>query len=162
MIGAKTIVEFAKVSDVREIGILSQKYIEHDLCWRYTPEKIKNLIKNNKKNVVLAKKADKLVGFGIMTYDKEQANLDLLAVKLIYRRRGIGKLIVEWLEKVASLAGIFNIYVQVRKINKGAIKFYKKIGFQVIDEKSGYYEGQETAIIMCKSLRQMLYKTNDC
>ena len=156
MVGHRTIVEFASVSDVNEIGNLSRKYIEHDLLWQYTPKKILRLIESKAKNVVVARKGNKLVGFGIMTYSEKLANLDLLAVKLIYRRRGIGRKIVEWLEEVATLAGIFNIYVQVRKINKGAINFYKKIGFQVIDEKSGYYQGQETAVIMCKNLRDML------
>ena len=156
MVSHKTIVEFATISDVSEIGHLSRKYIEHDLSWQYTPEKILKLIKNKTKNIVVARNRNKLVGFGIMTYKEEQANLDLLAVKLMYRRRGIGKHIVEWLGEVATLAGVFNIYVQVRKINRGAIKFYKKIGFQIIDEKSGYYQGQETAVIMCKNLRQML------
>ncbi len=159
MFGNKTTVEFAKVSDVTEIGDLSRKYIEHDLGWKYTPEKLKKIIKNRTKNVVVARKGNKLVGFGIMTYHEEQANLDLLAVKMIYRRRGIGKQIVKWLEEVALTAGIFNIFVQARKINNGAIKFYKKIGFEIIDEKSGFYRGQETGVIMSKNIRQMINAT---
>ncbi len=155
----KTIVEFAKVSDVTEIGNLSKKYIEHDLGWRYTPEKLKSVIRNKTKNIVVARKGNKLVGFGIMTYHEEQANLDLLAVKMIYRRRGIGKKIVKWLEEVALTAGIFNIFVQARKINDDAIKFYKKLGYEIIDEKSGYYRGQETGVIMSKNIRQMINAT---
>ncbi len=159
MFGNRTIIEFAKVSDVTEIGNLSRKYIENDLGWKYTPDKLKKLIKNRSKNVVVARKGNKLVGFGIMTYHEEQANLDLLAVKMIYRRRGIGKQIVKWLEEVALTAGIFNIFVQARKINNGAIKFYKKLGFEIIDEKSGYYRGQETGVIMSKNIRQMINAT---
>lgn len=159
MFGSKTIIEFAKYSDATEIGNLSRKYVEHDLGWKYTPEKLKSLIKNNTKNVVVARKGNKLVGFGIMTYHDEQANLDLLAVKMIYRHRGIGKKIVKWLEKVAHTAGIFNLFVQVRKINNGAIKFYKKLGFKIIDEISGYYRGQETGVIMSKNIRRMINAT---
>ena len=159
MFGNRITVEFAKVSDVIEIGDLSRKYIEHDLGWKYTPEKLKKLIKNRSKNVVAARRGNKLVGFGIMTYYEEQANLDLLAVKMIYRRRGIGKQIVKWLEEVALTAGIFNIFVQVRKINNGAIIFYKKLGYEIIDEKSGYYRGQETGVIMSKNIRQMIDAT---
>jgi ribosomal-protein-alanine N-acetyltransferase len=159
MFGNRTTVEFAKFSDVTEIGNLSRKYIEHDLGWKYTPEKLKKIIKNRTKNVVVARMGNKLVGFGIMTYHEEQANLDLLAVKMIYRRRGIGKQIVKWLEEVALTAGIFNIFVQARKINNGAIKFYKKIGFEIIDEKSGFYRGQETGVIMSKNIRQMINAT---
>ncbi|MCZ6803212.1 MAG: GNAT family N-acetyltransferase [Proteobacteria bacterium] len=152
-------IEFAKVSDVTEIGNLSRKYIEHDLGWKYTPEKLIKIIKNRSKNVVVTRKGNKLAGFGIMTYHEEQANLDLLAVKMIYRRRGIGKQIVKWLEEVALNAGIFNIFVQARKINNGAIKFYNKLGFEIIDEKSGYYRGQETGVIMSKNIRQMINAT---
>ncbi len=159
MFGNRTTVEFAKFSDVTEIGNLSRKYIEHDLGWKYTPEKLKKIIKNRSKNVIVARKGNKLVGFGIMTYYEEQANLDLLAVKMIYRHRGIGKQIVKWLEEVALTAGIFNIFVQVRKINNGAIIFYKKLGYEIIDEKSGYYRGQETGVIMSKNIRQMIDAT---
>jgi len=155
----KTTIEFAKVSDVAEIGNLSRKYIEHDLGWKYTPEKLKKLIKNRSINVVVARKGNKLVGFGIMTYHEEQANLDLLAVKMIYRRRGKGRQILKWLEEVALTAGIFIIFVQVRKINNGAINFYKKLGYEIIDEKSGYYRGQETGVIMSKNIRQMINAT---
>ena len=155
----RTTIEFAKVSDVTEIGNLSRKYIENDLGWKYTPDKLKKLIKDRSKNVVVARKGNKLVGFGIMTYHEEQANLDLLAVKMIYRRRGKGRQILKWLEEVALTAGIFIIFVQVRKINNGAINFYKKLGYEIIDEKSGYYRGQETGVIMSKSIRQMINAT---
>ena len=49
MFGNRTTVEFAKVSDVTEIGNLSRKYIENDLGWKYTPDKLKKLIKNRSK-----------------------------------------------------------------------------------------------------------------
>lgn len=154
----KTIVEFAKTSDVVEIGNLSQHYVEHGLGWRYTPRRIKKLINNKTKNVVVARYDDKLVGFGIMTYERDQANLDLLGVKVSYRHRGIGTLVVNWLEEVGNLAGVYNVYVQVRKTNESAIKFYQKLNYLVIDEKKGYYQGKETAVIMCKNIRQMIPK----
>jgi ribosomal-protein-alanine N-acetyltransferase len=147
-------IEFASLADVVEIGELSRKYIEYDLGWEYTPEKLTRLIKSDIKNVVVAREDHQLVGFGIMTYHEEQANLDLLAVKIRYRYRGIGRHIVQWLEKVALTAGIFTIYVQVRQINTGAIKFYKKLGYNIIDERQGYYRGQETAVIMAKDIRK--------
>ena len=147
-------IEFASLADVVEIGELSRKYIEYDLGWDYTPEKITRLIKSDNKNVVVAREDNQLVGFGIMTYHENQANLDLLAVKIRYRYRGIGRQILQWLEKVALTAGILTVYVQVREINTGAIKFYKKLGYKIIDERRGYYRGQETAVIMSKDIRR--------
>ena len=149
-------VEFAVPSDAFEIGELSKRYIEYDLGWRYTPDRIRELMMDRTKNVVVARKGNEMAGFGIMTYADENANLDLLAVKTRYRRRGVGRQIVAWLEKVAQTAGIVNVYVQVRKLNQGGIKFYRKCGFEMIDELGGYYRGTETAVIMCKSIGQMI------
>lgn len=156
MFNINVTVEFSTTSDVVEIAELSRKYIEYDLGWRYTPKRINELLKADDVNVVVARKDSKLAGFGIMTYADQNANLDLLAVQLRYRRCGVGKRIVTWLGDVAQTAGIPNIYVQVRKINRGAIKFYHKCGFQVIDELSGYYKASETGVIMCKSIGQMV------
>ena len=152
-------VEFATASDVDEIGALSREYIEYGLGWKYTPERLLKLIRNKTKNVVVARKGNKLAGFGIMSYSEDSANLDLLAVKVRYRRRGIGRQIVEWLEVVALTAGIANIFVQVRELNRGAIKFYRRLGFNVIDEKSGYYRGQETGVILSKNIAPMIDAT---
>ena len=112
MLHSSTTIEFASLADVVEIGELSRKYIEYDLGWHYTPETVTRLIQNKSKNVVVAREDNQLVGFGIMTYHEEQANLDLLAVKIRYRYRGIGRQLVQWLEKVALTAGIFTIYVR--------------------------------------------------
>ena len=154
-----TVIEFARPVDADEIGLISKNDIEYNLGWRYTPEKIKKLIKNNTKNVVVARLDNKLTGFGIMTYHEEQANLDLLAVKSYYRRNRIGSQIVKWLEKVAITAGIQNIIVQVREINKEAIEFYKSLGFITIEKKQGFYKSVESGVIMSKSLRNIFSVT---
>jgi ribosomal-protein-alanine N-acetyltransferase len=88
-----------------------------------------------------------------MTYRDESANLDLLAVKRRCRRRGVARRIVTWLIEVAHSAGAHSVYVQVRKLNHGAIGFYKELGFHQIEELPGYYGGEETGVIFCKSLR---------
>ncbi|MCU7846012.1 MAG: GNAT family N-acetyltransferase [Candidatus Thiodiazotropha sp. (ex Monitilora ramsayi)] len=155
MLVDETHIEFAKLSDANEIGIMSKNDIERGLGWRYTPESVVKLIHDSEKNVVVARVASKLVGFGIMTYHEDQANLDLLAVKRNYQRMKIGTQIVQWLEKVAITAGVFNIFVQVRVSNTGAVAFYKRLGFLVLEEKKGYYRGIEAGIILAKSLRRM-------
>ncbi len=149
-------IQFATSADVVEIAELSRKYIEYDLGWRYTPERVTELLKAAETNVVVARKGNRLVGFGIMTYADQTSNLDLLAVKIRYRRRGVGKRIVTWLAEEAQTAGVLHIYVQVRKINRGAIEFYTKCGFQIVDELSGYYRGKETGVVMCKSIGRMV------
>ena len=153
MLDLDVTIDFARPCEAEEIALLSREYIEFGLGWRYTPEKVTSLIHKETKNVVVAHHGEKLVGFGIMTYGNETANLDLLAVKRRCRRRGVARKIVLWLIEVAKAADMHTVYVQVRKLNSGAVNFYYKLGFAEIDEIPGYYRGEETAVIFCKALR---------
>ncbi|MEW8028152.1 MAG: GNAT family N-acetyltransferase [Candidatus Thiodiazotropha sp.] len=156
MLEERTKIEFASLSDAVEIGVLSKQDIEHGLGWKYTPKKISELIRNRTKNVVVARSGASLAGFGIMTYYEYQANLDLLAVKRNFRRMKIGSEIVEWLEKVALTSGAFNVFVQVRKQNGVAIKFYEVLGYSVIEIDSRYYSSIEAGVVMAKNLKRMV------
>ena len=161
MLATCTDIEFATVSDAPEISELSRRFIEYGLRKKYRPSYIRHLISNASTNVVVARNKHGLIGFGIMTYSEDTANLDLLAVRKLYRYRGVGSQVVRWLEKVAITAGIMNIFVQVRKTNTGGIRFYQKLGFQFVEEAAGYYQGRETAVIMCKGIRQMVFAAPD-
>ena len=138
---------------------ISRDEVEYGLGWSYTAQRISQLIKDRSKNVVIARIDHQLVGFGIMTYHNDQANLDLLAVKAGFRRRKIGTQIVLWLEKVALTTGASNIFLQVREINAGAIAFYERLGFLRLEQKPGYYQSVETGVIMAKMLRPMFNTT---
>ncbi len=153
MIPARITVEFASARDAREIARLSRRHIEYGLRWRYTPARIRASIRDRARNTIVARDGARLAGFGIMSYGADFANLDLLAVPVRYRRRGVGRRLVLWLEKVARTAGIAQVFVQVRKTNAGAVRFYETLGFLVIDEAAGYYQGRESAIVMGKALR---------
>ena len=155
MLAACTKIEFATARDVHEISALSRRYIEHGLHRRYTPPVIRELLRHRSKNVVVARRERVLVGFGIMTYRRDTANLDLLAVRKPHRQHGVGTQILHWLEKVADTAGIVNIFVQVRLSNSGAIRFYEKLGYLAVAEIPGYYQGREAAAILCKGLQPM-------
>ena len=159
MLEQKIHIEFAMLSDAREISRLSRDEIEYGLGWNYTEQKIGWIIRNRSKNVIAARLEDNLVGFGIMTYRQDQANLDLLAVKKNYRRKKVGTELVLWLEKVAITAGTFNVFVQLRERNASAFSLYEKLGYQRLDKLPRFYRGIENGIVMAKSLRPMTNAT---
>ena len=148
-------IEFATAADAAEISELSRKHIEHDLRRVYTPARVRAAMRSQSKNVVVARSGQALIGFGIMTYGEDIANLDLLAVRRACRRRGVASRLVAWLEKVALTAGIRQVFVQVRQRNARAIRLYQKLGFIVVDEIRGYYQGRETAVIMGKRIGRL-------
>ncbi len=149
-------IELARDADAAEISELSRRYIEYGLRQAYTPQRIRELIRHRSKNVVVARAARRLVGFGIMSYGENSANLDLLAVRKACRGRGVGGKIVAWLGKVATTAGIALLFVQVREQNDIAIRFYQRLGFNRVERIAGYYQGREPAVILCRNLRSLL------
>ena len=146
-----TEISLAKYTDAREISFLSKNLIEYELpTTKYTEKRVKDAIRHESKNVVVMKQGENLIGFGIMTYHDNSANLDLLAVLPAYQGAGLAQEIVVWLEKVALNAGIFNIEVQARERNQKGIKFYQKLGYKVISKVPRVY-GVETQVRMAKN-----------
>lgn len=142
----------AKLCDAKQIAEYSRDYIEFGLGWSWVPKRVIRSIKNPSVNVVVAEHDGELVGFGIMSYYDEHAHLDLLAVKPSYRRRGVGKGLLAWLEKVALTAGINIIYLECRAVKNATQKFYANLGYQKIKLLSGYYQGSESAVLMGRDL----------
>ena len=103
-------------------------------------------------NVLVACIHENIAGFGIMRYGDEDAHLDLLAVAPPYRRAGVGRELLEWLEKCAVVAGIFSVALEVRAGNEGAQLFYERLGYRTLVHLPGYYQGIEAALRMGRDL----------
>ena len=155
MLTQQTVVEVARPADAAEIGEFSRRHIEHGLGWRYTPAHVRALLRHPAKNTAVARRHGLLIGFGIMSYGMEHANLDLLGVRPPYRGQGVGTRLVRWLEKVAITAGIANVFVQARQDNRGAIRLYRRLGYHVVDQLPGYYQQRESCIVMCRAIRPL-------
>lgn len=142
----------ARVSDAVPIANLSRDLIEYGLRWRWTPERVAASIRDPEANVLVARIDEKIAGFGIMRYGDSDAHLDLLAVAPAYRRAGIGRGLVQWLEKCALTAGTFKIELEVRAGNEAAQLFYRCLGYGTIAHLPGYYQGVEAALRMGRDL----------
>jgi ribosomal protein S18 acetylase RimI-like enzyme len=148
MIEDRITIRLAAPADADCIGALSRDVIEQGLGWKWTGRRVRRAIRDRSTNVVVAKDAETLLGFGIMRYGEDTANLDLLAVRPGDRRYGTGARLLRWLEQVATTAGVFHIHLQVRERNEAARRFYEAAGYRVVDRAPGYYRGLESAVIM--------------
>ncbi len=135
-------------ADADKIAELSKQAIEKGLGWRWNSSKVLKAIKNPRMIVLVAKIRSEFVGFGIMEYQQNKANLNLLAVSKYFRNRGIGSELVLELQEIARRNDIENIYVQVREKNVRAREFYEKLGYGMIDVTRKYYSRKENAVIM--------------
>lgn len=142
----------ARRSDAVVIATLSRDLIESGLDWTWTPKRVAASIRREDAIVAVARESNRVAGFGIMRYGDEQAHLDLLGVERLYRRIGLGRRLVEWLEKPALLAGISNVFLEVRASNHGARAFYARLGYRATIEIARYYQERESAIGMAREI----------
>jgi ribosomal-protein-alanine N-acetyltransferase len=145
-------VALARRSDVVEIALMSRDLIENGLRWSWTPSRVAASVRNSNTIVVVARAADRIAGFGIMRYGDDAAHLDLLGVDQEYRREGLGRRLVEWLEKPALIAGISAVFLEVRGPNHGAQVFYERLGYRPLVRIARYYQGRESVIRMGREL----------
>lgn len=74
-----------------------------------------------------------------------------VAVKKDYRKKGLGRILVENALKVAKDKGCSFITLEVRVSNLPAIALYEKCGFEKIGERKNFYTAPtENALIMTK------------
>lgn len=142
----------ARASDALRIATLSRDLVESGLGWSWTTERVGASIRNRAALVVAARAGERVVGFGIMRYGEDEAHLDLLGVDPEHRRAGLGRRLVEWLEKPAVLAGLASAVLEVRASNRGAQAFYQRLGYRSIAHLAGYYHGRESALRMARAL----------
>lgn len=145
-------IRLARTVDATKLAVMSRDLVELGLGWSWTQPRIIRHIGSPESVVVVAQRRGQIVAFAIMRFSQEEAHLDLLAVRPRFRRAGIGRQLIKWLEKSALVAGISVIYLEVRENNKAAQAFYKKLGYCRITRLSGYYRGRESAIGMARDL----------
>ena len=142
----------ARRADVSAIARGSRDLVEHGLAWSWTPRRVLRSLRSRTALVVVARVGDPLAGFAIMRYGDDEAHLDLLAVVPHQRGRGVGRRLVEWLEKPALVAGITTVVVEARAGNRGARAFYERLGYRELGLLAGYYQGRESALRMSRRL----------
>jgi len=142
----------AHKSEASAIATMSRLQVEYGLNWRWTTARVKRHIREKESMVLVASIGGVLEGFAIMKFHDEDAHLFLLAVQPKARRTGIGRALVEWLEKSCRTAGIQQIRLEVRSSNRGARLFYERLGYQLVSQVAGYYERRESAIVMARTL----------
>jgi ribosomal-protein-alanine N-acetyltransferase len=152
MINSELSLQLARPADATTIANMSRVLIEYGLRWRWTPERVVVSIRAPDVNVLVARIDSHAAGFAIMRYGDDVAHLDLLAVAPPYRRAGVGRRLLEWLEKCAVVAGIFSVSLEVRVENEGARLFYERLGYRTQARLPGYYQGVEDALRMGRDL----------
>lgn len=93
---------------------------------------------------------DKIVGCGAI----RPISIETAEIKRMYSKHkgiGIGKAVLEYLELKAKELDYKQVWLETRKLNFEACKFYQKSGYDVI-ENYGKYIGNEDAVCFGKEI----------
>jgi ribosomal-protein-alanine N-acetyltransferase len=86
---------------------------------------------------------DNLVGYIISKITYPETHILNLTVKKSFRKKGIGKGLIELIISDARLRNSENIILEVRADNTDAQSLYKKLNFEVIGTRKDYYESKD-------------------
>lgn len=100
---------------------------------------------------VCAEEDEEIVGYACETVLFENAEIDNVAVAKEYRRKGLGRKLLEALEKRAAERGASVSVLEVRVSNAPAMLLYLREGYKGIYTRSRYYHDGEDAVVMQKT-----------
>ncbi len=96
-----------------------------------------------------------IVGYGLFSLVFEECHLLNLCIDPDFQGRGLGRLLLRRLCRIAAGSGAERIYLEVRPSNAVALALYRGEGFAEIGRRPRYYpaeRGREDAIVMEKRL----------
>lgn len=142
----------ARRSHAGSIARMSRDLIEQGLGWTWRRARVERALSSSDTLAVIAARGKALLGFAIMTFDRDSAHLMLFAVSPDARRAGIGSRLLAWLETCAIDAGISRITLEVRATARDARAFYEARGFKPVRLLHGYYQKREHGVAMRKDI----------
>lgn len=126
--------------------------IETGLAPTWTVHRVLWHIRDRDSLVLVAREQRSLVGFAVMQFGEISAHLGLLGVVPSRHRNGVGRRLLNWLERSAAIAGTFLVQLEVRESNQVARDFYASLGYREVGLVRGYYQGCESAVQMNRDL----------
>ena len=123
--------------ELHEIHVNSEPTDFRSMPQEYFNEKLSTYLQGEDQNILVnddggvnAYAAVKLISIDEPTkYPRRVCMVDCFAVKECFRRRGIGKSLMEFVSKYAKEQGCTDLRLGVKSFNKDAYSFYKSVGF---------------------------------
>ena len=110
-----------------------------DPVFRFSRRAMQRFAEARGARTVLAESAGELVGFAIAEVADGTSYIVTVDVALAWRRRGLGRRILEELERKAKLAGAEMMMLHVFKENLAAARLYESMAYENMGVAHGFY-----------------------
>jgi ribosomal-protein-alanine N-acetyltransferase len=102
---------------------------------------------------LVVKTGQKIVGYACLWHVDDQMEIANFAVSPEFRKKGIGRMLMQKVLSEAIKKGCASLILSVRESNLPALNLYKEFGFVEVGRRKRYYRFPiEDAIIMVKNL----------
>lgn len=113
----------------------------------------RGLLRRRSASLLVADDAGGIVGYAVLWYAADEAELGDLAVLPEVRRQGLGRWILDRALVEAARRGAEAVFLEVRAGNEEARRLYESAGFETVGVRPSYYsEPVEDAILMRRLL----------
>lgn len=103
--------------------------------------------------IVVAELDGRMTGYGIIYFVLDEAEIARIAVEDSCRRQGVGREILNQVEKICKEKGITRLLLDVRESNEAARGFYLSYGFIEDGARKNFYDmPKENAVLMSKTV----------
>ncbi len=134
-----------KESHISKIQEIEQ--VSNSAPW--SERSFRNEVTNPQAIFLVAFYENTIVGFGGLWLCVDEAHITTLAVAPDFRRRGIGRILMDQLLGRAADKGMTCSTLEVRAHNSAAIELYKSLGYEETARRKGYYpDNKEDAVVM--------------
>jgi ribosomal-protein-alanine N-acetyltransferase len=141
-----------RAMSANDISVVIPMHLEYDLASWSEPGYL-NELANSDSRCIVAEFDSKIVGFAVMRLIsiEDLAHLLNIAVSVSFRGTGVGQLLLSSLIAETERHGIHKIYLEVRKENQSARRFYLKNHFKEIALSKNFYSSPpDDAVVMIR------------
>lgn len=97
-----------------------------------------------------------IIAYAVMSLGAGEAHILNICVGDLFRYRGLGRQLLNYLLEQAAASGAGDAFLEVRPTNTTAIRLYQSMGFGQVGVRKGYYQavgGREDAAVFKLGLR---------
>ena len=135
--------------DIKHIAELEAKTFSD--AWTETG--VRETLGQKQAFITVAEDGGELIGYCIIYYVMDEAEIARIATNEAVRRTGVGRGLLNHTCECCREKQIERLLLDVRESNEGAIAFYTNYGFQIDGIRKGFYEmPKEDAVLMSMSL----------
>jgi ribosomal protein S18 acetylase RimI-like enzyme len=122
--------------DEEAVAKLWREAFPDDPPWNVPEEDIRRKLQIQRELFLVSAIGEEIAGTAMAGYDGHRGWVYCVAVDPAHRRKGIGRALMDRVERDLTRMGCRKLNLQVRKSNEEAAAFYEKLGYSVEDRVS--------------------------